>query len=44
MEELKKLTGMFEESLKIQREMLDLTKGMHKLFREMNVRIIEKLQ
>lgn len=42
-EEIKKLVGIAEESLKIQKEMLDFTKGMHKLLREMNVRIVDKL-
>ena len=41
--EFKRMVEIAEESLKIQKEMLDLSIGMHKLFREMNVRIIEKL-
>ena len=43
MEELKRIVELAEESLKVQKEVLEFTKGMHKLLREMNVRVIEKL-
>ena len=41
--DIERLVKIAEESLKIQKEILDFTKGMHKLTREMNLRIIDKL-
>lgn len=49
-EEFKEMLNIAREGLEIQKrmekktdEMLDLTKGMHKVMREMNVRIIGKI-
>jgi len=43
-EDIKKLVEIAEKSLKIQEELLDYTKSMQKVIREMNVRVIDKLQ
>ena len=43
MEEIKKLLEIAEESLKVQKEVLELTEGMHKLLREIRVVAVDKL-
>lgn len=43
MEELKEIERIAKESLEVQKKVLDLTKGMHKLMREMRVLAVDKL-